>query len=663
MPKPRYLTKSRFKLGMECPTKLYYTGNPLYPDKSIDDPFLIALADGGYQVGELAKQYIPGGHEITSTIHADAERETMALLQQENVIIYEAAIRFESLFIRIDILKKEGNRLNLIEVKSKSFDSADEDLPFLNTKGALASSWKPYLYDIAYQAHVLKSAMPGHIISSYLMIADKAAKCPTDGLNQKFRIRRDHRNRKMVTVDTALSAADLSVPLLAVLPVDEYVGMIWNGAGTDDFIERGFEATIAWLAEAYAKNEKIAPSPGGKCRDCSFTCNDEELQKGLKSGFRECWRETFNWTDRDFKEESVLALWDFRKKDEAIASGKRKLADISEDDLGLKGDEKPGLSRSQRQLLQIKKSRSGNTEPYFDRENLAAEMEQWTYPLHFIDFETTINPIPFTKGVAPYEMIGFQYSHHIVERDGSVRHAGEYLCAEPGVFPNFSFVRALKKELEGDKGTIFRYSNHENTVLLAIYRQLAAAENPPKDIVDLQRFIVSITHVDDNKGFFWESPRNMVDLWYLVKRYYYDPYTRGSNSIKYVLPAVLNSSDFLKQKYSKPVYGASSGIPSLNFKDWKWIETDEHGIVKDPYSLLPKLFTDIDEKNQALLLSSDEDNLIKNGGAAMTAFARLQFEEMSDYERLEIKVGLKKYCELDTMAMVMIYEAWREWIY
>ena len=279
-------------------------------------------------------------------------------------------------------------------------------------------------------------------------------------------------------------------------------------------------------------------------------------------------------------------------------------------------------------------------------------MKQWTFPLHFIDFETSINPIPFTKGVAPYEMIGFQYFHHVVERDGSVRHAGEYLCAEPGVFPNFSFVRALKKELESDKGTIFRYSNHENTVLLAIYHQLAAAENPPKDCAELQRFIVSITNAKDNKGLTWESPRNMVDLWYLVKRYYYDPYTKGSNSIKYVLPAVLNSSDFLKQKYSLPVYGALSGIPSLNFKAWKWIEMDDRGMVKDPYSLLPKLFTDIDEKNQALLLSSEEDNSIKQGGAAMTAFARLQFEEMSDYERQAINVGLKKYCELDTMAMV-----------
>ena len=58
MAKPRYLTKSRFKLAYECETKLYYTRKPYYTDQSIDDPFLLELAKGGYQVGELAKYYL-----------------------------------------------------------------------------------------------------------------------------------------------------------------------------------------------------------------------------------------------------------------------------------------------------------------------------------------------------------------------------------------------------------------------------------------------------------------------------------------------------------------------------------------------------------------------------------------------------------------------------
>jgi hypothetical protein len=52
MSKKRLLTKSRFKLALECPTKLFYTGKKEYPDKKIEDPFLEALAKGGFQVGE-----------------------------------------------------------------------------------------------------------------------------------------------------------------------------------------------------------------------------------------------------------------------------------------------------------------------------------------------------------------------------------------------------------------------------------------------------------------------------------------------------------------------------------------------------------------------------------------------------------------------------------
>lgn len=64
----RYLTKSRFKLALECMTKLYYTKKEDYADESLDDPFLEALAEGGFQVGELAKYLFcddPVGQNIT----------------------------------------------------------------------------------------------------------------------------------------------------------------------------------------------------------------------------------------------------------------------------------------------------------------------------------------------------------------------------------------------------------------------------------------------------------------------------------------------------------------------------------------------------------------------------------------------------------------------
>jgi hypothetical protein len=51
---------------------------------------------------------------------------------------------------------------------------------------------------------------------------------------------------------------------------------------------------------------------------------------------------------------------------------------------------------------------------------------------------------------------------------------------------------------------------------------------------------------------------------------------------------------------------------------------------------------------------------IADGGAALTAYAKLQYQDMGDKERAEITEGLLRYCELDTLAMVMIYEHFRE---
>lgn len=46
------------------------------------------------------------------------------------------------------------------------------------------------------------------------------------------------------------------------------------------------------------------------------------------------------------------------------------------------------------------------------------------------------------------------------------------------------------------------------------------------------------------------------------------------------------------------------------------------------------------------------------GGAAMMAYGRMQFAQTSAYEREEIAKALYRYCELDTFAMVLIYEHW-----
>ena len=190
-----------------------------------------------------------------------------------------------------------------------------------------------------------------------------------------------------------------------------------------------------------------------------------------------------------------------------------------------------------------------------------------------------------------------------------------------------------------------------------IFWQLKESGLPNDEINELCEFIKTITHSTDNSPVKWHGKRDMVDLWVLVKRYYYDPYTNGSTSIKYVLPAILNSSDYIQQRYSKTIYGGNGEIPSKNFQDWQWVKFDDDNKVIDPYRQLPKLFEDAPENLDELI--SDNDSLA-NGGAALTAYAKIQFTEMSDYERSELRSALLKYCELDTLAMMMIYEAWND---
>jgi len=69
---------------------------------------------------------------------------------------------------------------------------------------------------------------------------------------------------------------------------------------------------------------------------------------------------------------------------------------------------------------------------------------------------------------------------------------------------------------------------------------------------------------------------------------------------------------------------------------------------------LPKVFKNVTQYEIENILS-DIDN-IDDGGAALAAYGKIQYTDMSERERQEISEALKRYCELDTLAMVMIYE-------
>ncbi|MEI7525340.1 MAG: DUF2779 domain-containing protein, partial [Mariniphaga sp.] len=377
--------------------------------------------------------------------------------------------------------------------------------------------------------------------------------------------------------------------------------------------------------------------------------------------FQNCWKQKLNWTDEDFSKPNIFEIWNFRRKQSLIDAGIFHLEGVSLDHLGdFKPSKTGGMPTNERQWLQVEMRRKNKEKMWFDAEGMASEMSKWTFPLHFIDFETSRVAIPFNKGKRPYEGIAFQFSHHTVDEKGFVKHAGEFINAQPGVFPNYKFIRALKAELEKDKGTIFRYADHENSFLVEIWRQInSESDEAVPDKQALMDFIQTISHSSEDSATRWIGQRDMVDMLKLVKNYFYHVSMKGSNSIKVVLPAVLEASVFVKDKYSQPVYGIPGGMESLNFNEQVWYRTDDQGKAINPYKLLEPVFEDMPDEDTE---DFSVDDTIASGGAAMTAYARMQFTQMTDFEREHARKALLRYCELDTLAMVMIYEYWKDLI-
>ena len=684
---PKFFTKSAFSMALECPRRLYYAYDKNeYANQNLDDEFLKSLAEGGFQVGEFAKLCFGIGKEnmISTLDYREAIEQTKELLEKDEVNIAEAAFLTGNLFVRADIIEKKGDLINLIEVKAKSWDGIEDS--FISKNGKSTNTGiRPYLYDVAFQKYVivksLKDLFPDREfkVNAFLMLADKSRTATINGLNQLFKIKSGSSGRSTVEVSATAKEMIETIPeakrVVRPFHVDEICDRIINGEFAEQhndpefMMGLGFQSFVERVSADYCNHKRTDCIIGSKCFSCPFHIKGED-SSGLKDGYCECWKEKAGFDPSGIVRPSIKDMsgqYIGRKRDELVKDRKFFMDQLQDSDLKMHSD-KPhtGLDHYERKWLQIgvatnneeilKNYRSNMTnDTYLDIEGLKEVIKKWEFPLHFIDFETSAVALPFYENMRPYEQIAFQFSHHRVDlnEDGTytVTHAGQFINTKPGHFPNFDFIRALKAELDKDNGTIFRYSNHENTILREIHRQLDARNEPDKK--ELQDFIDSITHYEKDKVKH-AGERDMVDLAEVVLKYYFHPIMGGSYSIKVVLPAVLNSSDFIKGKYSQLIYGTPDMFSQNLLEPKVWIDYGEDGKVKNPYKLLPPIasYLGIDADLNELELKDTES--VANGGAALAAYAKMQFSDGTMSEALE--KSLLTYCELDTLAMVFIWE-------
>ena len=167
--------------------------------------------------------------------------------------------------------------------------------------------------------------------------------------------------------------------------------------------------------------------------------------------------------------------------------------------------------------IQMESHNSG--QPFVDIDSLNIFLEKLEYPLYFLDFETIAPAIPVYDLTRPYEDIVFQYSLHVVEKEGSKPLHYSYLA--PGdVDPRPEVIKQLVKLL-GKSGSIIAYfAQYEKQCIKSM-----------------------VNNFPEYAPWFEETVNRFVDLLIPFKRmFYYSPKQQGSASMKKVLPALTGLS-------------------------------------------------------------------------------------------------------------------------
>lgn len=594
----QYLSKSDYKVARDCITKLYYKKHN-YLSLDNDDEYLQLLAEQGYQVGKLAQVLYPDGIEITGSIE-ECLNQTQILLQQDNIILFEATFLYNNQLTRVDILEKSGNSINIIEVKAKSIDTSkkkDINDIFLTKKGVVRSKWTPYLEDITFQYNLIQQLYKEWQIDCYIYLPDKSEKCLIDNLLEYLPI--TYTNNKYIVEYTGSREWLQNMQFLKRININIPVQILSNEV--QDY-------TNIFLKTLNANNNTFERAQGAltsKCMKCNYRTED------INSGFIECWNPKF--ADINLQDSTVLDLSYFgnwKGNQEVIDSGYLELTNILDHETIFDG--KHGLRRQ----IQVQHTLD-NTE-YIDYERLGQQFDQLVYPLHFIDFETYQSPIPLHKNTAPFHKIAFQWSCHTLDTPESKPVHREFLNTSK-TYPNIKFVESLREYI-GNTGTILIWSSYENTILRDIYNELP-------DGSDLKDWLYNNIRLDS------DSDDVMTDIHKWCEKYYFHPLMKGRTSIKYVLAAIWTNNKWLHNI------------------DWlqQYVKYDNNQNILSPYKTL-------DNNN-----SSSEQTGVHNGTEAMKAYINMLYRpNVNTQTQSELAYMLREYCKLDTLAMVIIFRYWYE---
>ena len=226
--------------------------------------------------------------------------------------------------------------------------------------------------------------------------------------------------------------------------------------------------------------------------------------------------------------------------------------------------------KSKIQLMQMDFALN-DREAYVDKEHISEFLDQLSYPLYFLDFETMQPVIPEFVGTKPYAQIPFQYSLHYIEHEGGELKHKEFL-AESGTDPRRELAEQLCRDIPMNVCVTAYNKAFECTRL----KELAGY------FPDLAEHLLNIKE-------------NIVD--FLVpfqSGWYYNRAMGGSFSIKSVLPALFPNEPDLDYSKLRGVHNGGEAMtifPKIQYMDpeeqaearedlLRYCERDTYAMVK-----------------------------------------------------------------------------------
>jgi hypothetical protein len=238
---------------------------------------------------------------------------------------------------------------------------------------------------------------------------------------------------------------------------------------------------------------------------------DSENEPDVDIGYHcnhpyECDAKEYCWKrQRDIPEYSVFDVFTLGRNSKALKLYHDGIVDVKDipDDFTL----------TENQSLAVNSWKMDRA--YIDKEKISSFLNNLTYPIYHLDFETYQEAIPSFKGITPFEQIPFQYSLHIEHEDGRLEHR-EFL-AKKGKDPREQLVESLVKDIPDGVMLMAYNSSFEKMVL----KNLGKSFTKYKEHLD--------SYIE-----------NIIDLAEpFQKRYYYLPQMKGKYSIKIVLPLLV----------------------------------------------------------------------------------------------------------------------------